>query len=66
MINKKISQYSELPLYEVEEMSLLDAMILLKRQRGRLGETSIARAAERLKPAPEPQQDDAVHSFSGS
>jgi hypothetical protein len=50
MINKEISPMEELPLYEVEEMTLIDAMMLLKRYARGDGESSITRAAERPKP----------------
>jgi hypothetical protein len=46
MINKEIIIESELPLYEVQEVSLLDAMLLLKRQGNSTRESSITRAAE--------------------
>ncbi|MCG7968249.1 MAG: hypothetical protein JAY63_16815 [Candidatus Thiodiazotropha taylori] len=51
MNNKEILPANGLPLYEVEEMSLLDAMILLKRNGGVLQSSTIERAAERLNPA---------------
>ncbi|MCG7868278.1 MAG: hypothetical protein N0E37_14840 [Candidatus Thiodiazotropha taylori] len=51
MNNKEILPANGLPLYEVEEMSLLDAMILLKRNGGVLQPSTIERAAERLNPA---------------
>ncbi|MCG8054668.1 MAG: hypothetical protein JAY94_03205 [Candidatus Thiodiazotropha endolucinida] len=50
MNNKEILPANGLPLYEVEEMSLLDAMILLKRNGGVLQPSTIERAAERLNP----------------
>jgi hypothetical protein len=49
MINKEIVIKSELPLYDVQEVSLLDAMLLLKEHGGGEGETSITRAAELMK-----------------
>ncbi|MCG7915487.1 MAG: hypothetical protein JAY71_16615 [Candidatus Thiodiazotropha weberae] len=51
MNNKEILPENGLPLYDVEEMSLLDAMILLKRNGGVLEPSTIERAAERLNPA---------------
>ncbi|MEW8028934.1 MAG: hypothetical protein AB2792_21215 [Candidatus Thiodiazotropha sp.] len=49
MINKEIIINNELPLYEVQEVSLLDAMLLLKEQAASAPESSIARAAEMIK-----------------
>ncbi|MES9817368.1 MAG: hypothetical protein ACH255_10490 [Candidatus Thiodiazotropha sp.] len=49
MINKEIIVNHELPLYEVQEVSLLDAMLLLKEQGGSARESSISRAAEMIK-----------------
>ncbi|MES9973607.1 MAG: hypothetical protein ABW094_05050 [Candidatus Thiodiazotropha sp.] len=49
MINKEIIVNNELPLYEVQEVSLLDAMLLLKEQGGSARESSISRAAEMIK-----------------
>ena len=65
MNNKEILPNNGLPLYDVEEMSLLDAMILLKRNGGSMTESSITRAAERLKPAFESAAADSVRSVSG-
>ncbi|MES9830548.1 MAG: hypothetical protein ABW201_20030 [Candidatus Thiodiazotropha sp.] len=48
MINKEIIVNNELPLYEVQEVSLLDAMLLLKEQGGSARESSISRAAEMI------------------
>lgn len=48
MINKEIILTRELPLYEVQEVSLLDAMLLLKGYGSAVRESSITRAAERL------------------
>ncbi|MBV2094988.1 MAG: hypothetical protein AB2660_06640 [Candidatus Thiodiazotropha sp.] len=49
MINKEIVINDELPLYEVQEVSLLDAMLLLKGYDESTRESSISRAAELLK-----------------
>ncbi|MEW8684795.1 MAG: hypothetical protein AB2556_03215 [Candidatus Thiodiazotropha sp.] len=49
MINKEIVIIDELPLYEVQEVSLLDAMLLLKGYDESTRESSISRAAELLK-----------------
>jgi hypothetical protein len=49
MINKEIIIEKELPLYEVKEVSLLDAMLLLKRQGSLNHESSITRAAELIR-----------------
>ena len=49
MINKEIIIESELPLYDVQEVSLLDAMLLLKRQGNSPRESSITRAAEMIR-----------------
>jgi hypothetical protein len=46
MINKEIVIECELPLYDVKEVSLLDAMLLLKGQGSSTRESSITRAAE--------------------
>jgi hypothetical protein len=48
MINKEIVIESESPHYEVQEVSLLDAMLMLK-ARSRTRESSIVRAAEQIK-----------------
>ncbi|MEJ2610512.1 MAG: hypothetical protein P8179_10575 [Candidatus Thiodiazotropha sp.] len=55
MINKELLIEASLPLYEVEEVSLADAMILLKHHGMSSGESSISRAAERLKSCSEQQ-----------
>ncbi len=65
MNNKEIFKNNVLPLYDVEEVSMLDAMILLKHHAKSTGETSISRAAERLKPASEPHAHELVRSMSG-
>ncbi|MES9850937.1 MAG: hypothetical protein ABW170_03810 [Candidatus Thiodiazotropha sp. L084R] len=65
MNNKEILQNNVLPIYDVEEVSMLDAMILLKRQVNSTGETSISRAAERLKPASEPHAHQQLGAMSG-
>lgn len=49
MINKEIVINDELPLYEVQEVSLLDAILLLKGYDESTRESSISRAAELLK-----------------
>jgi hypothetical protein len=49
MIYKEIIINDRLPLYEVQEVSLLDAVLLLKRQSDSHRESSIARAAELIK-----------------
>jgi hypothetical protein len=49
MINKEIIINDQLPLYEVQEVSLLDAMLLLKGQGDSHREPSIARAAALIK-----------------
>ena len=49
MINKEIVLKNELPLYEVQEVSLLDAMLLLKGYGQPDRESSISRAAELMK-----------------
>jgi hypothetical protein len=49
MINKEIVINDQLALYEVQEVSLLDAMLLLKGQCDSTRESSIARAAELIK-----------------
>lgn len=48
MISKEIIQNNELPLYEVQEVSLLDAMLLLKGYGEAVRESSITRAAALL------------------
>lgn len=48
MINKEIILTRGLPLYEVQEVSLLDAMLLLKGYGSAVRESSITRAGERL------------------
>ncbi|MCG8012628.1 MAG: hypothetical protein JAY64_13150 [Candidatus Thiodiazotropha weberae] len=64
MNNKDILPANGLPLYEVEEMSLLDAMILLKRNGGVLETSTIERAAERLNPVFELPAADTAGSLS--
>ncbi|MEW8625528.1 MAG: hypothetical protein AB2551_07245 [Candidatus Thiodiazotropha sp.] len=64
MNNKEILPANGLPLYDVEEMSLLDAMILLKRSGGVLEPSIIERAAERLNPAYEQPAADSAISVS--
>ena len=49
MINKEIVIKNELPLYDVQEVSLLDAMLLLKGRAESDRESSIARTAELMK-----------------
>jgi tetrahydromethanopterin S-methyltransferase subunit F len=49
MINKENIIESELPLYEVQEVTLLDAMLLLKRKGNTRRESSITRAAELIR-----------------
>ncbi|MEW8505199.1 MAG: hypothetical protein AB2598_00715 [Candidatus Thiodiazotropha sp.] len=49
MINKEIVRNDELPLYDVQEVSLLDAMLLLKGHGETARESSISRAAELLR-----------------
>jgi hypothetical protein len=51
MNNKEILQDNILPLYDVEEVSMLDAMILLKHRVKPAGDSSVSRMAERLKTA---------------
>lgn len=65
MNNKEISSNSRLPVYEVEEMSMLDAMILLKRSAKSTGESSISRAAERLKPVLKSSTSEPARSATG-
>ncbi|MES9968650.1 MAG: hypothetical protein ABW092_01365 [Candidatus Thiodiazotropha sp.] len=49
MINKEIIIENQLPLYDVQEVSLLDAMLLLKGRGVSERESSITRAAELMK-----------------
>ncbi|MCU7924045.1 MAG: hypothetical protein KZQ88_15250 [Candidatus Thiodiazotropha sp. (ex Dulcina madagascariensis)] len=46
MINKDILPTGELPVYEVQEVSLLDALLLLKGHGKSTHESSITRAVE--------------------
>jgi hypothetical protein len=65
MFNKEISPKEELPLYEVEEITLVDAMMLFKRYGRGGGESSITRAAERRKPSAVSQLDESGCSDPG-
>jgi hypothetical protein len=49
MINKEIVNDDQLPLYEVQEVSLLDAMLILKGQGEFTRESSIVRAVDLIK-----------------
>jgi hypothetical protein len=64
MNNKEILPNNGLPVYDVEEMSLLDAMILLKRNGGVMGGSTIERAVERLNSANQPTGRDTVRPAS--
>jgi hypothetical protein len=44
MINKEIEFESTLPLYKVEELTMLQAMIMLKSERGVVGEPFVEKA----------------------
>jgi hypothetical protein len=66
MNNKEILPNNGLPVYDVEEMTLLDAMILLKRNGGVMGRSTIERAVERLNSANQPTGRDSVRSASSS
>jgi hypothetical protein len=65
MNNKEILPENGLPVYEVEEMSMLDAMILLKRNEHGAGLSTIERAIERLNPAYKSAQIDSPTTASG-
>jgi hypothetical protein len=49
MISKENIKDDRLPLYDVQEVSLLDAMLILKGQDGVVRESSIARAVDLIK-----------------
>ena len=66
MINKELLPKNTLPLYEVEEVSMLDAMILLKGYGKSTGESSIARAAERIKSRSDRHPGEHGWSMTGS
>ena len=66
MINKELLPNNALPLYEVEEVSMLDAMILLKSSGKRTGESSTAGVAERLKSPSEQHPGEHGWSMTGS
>ncbi|MEJ2621507.1 MAG: hypothetical protein P8163_14950 [Candidatus Thiodiazotropha sp.] len=65
MNNKEILPEDGLPVYDVEEMSLLDAMILLKHSEQGKGQSTIERAIERLNPAYKSAQVDSSRAASG-
>ncbi|MBT2972119.1 MAG: hypothetical protein KME56_19350 [Candidatus Thiodiazotropha sp. (ex Ctena orbiculata)] len=66
MINKEIVINDELPLYEVQEVSLLDAMLLLKGYGESTRESSISRAAELLKQRSYARSDPVNWPMTGS
>jgi hypothetical protein len=66
MINKEIVLKNELPLYEVQEVSLLDAMLLLKGYGQPDRESSIARADELMKRRASACHTPADWSLTGS
>jgi hypothetical protein len=66
MINKEIVLVNELPLYEVQEVSLLDAMLLLKGYGQPERESSISRAAELMKRRAYASPSDSDWSMTGS
>ncbi|PVV05519.1 MAG: hypothetical protein B6D77_19335 [gamma proteobacterium symbiont of Ctena orbiculata] len=66
MINKEIIIENQLPLYDVQEVSLLDAMLLLKGRGESERESSITRAAELMKQRNQPQSMDARWPMTGT
>ncbi|MES9945398.1 MAG: hypothetical protein ABW080_10610 [Candidatus Thiodiazotropha sp.] len=66
MINKEIIIENQLPLYDVQEVSLLDAMLLLKGRGESERESSITRAAELMKQRNQPQSMDTRWPMTGT
>ncbi|WP_316369254.1 hypothetical protein [Candidatus Thiodiazotropha sp. CDECU1] len=66
MINKEIIIENQLPLYDVQEVSLLDAMLLLKGRGESERESSITRAAELMKHRNQPQSMDTRWPMTGT